>query len=176
SELSALVGYIRRAGRRPGIWIAPFIVAPDSRIATEHPDWLATMEGGQPLWGMFNPEWGGGRDGIMYALDTTKPEVIAHLEHVAQSLVEAGFAYLKLDFTFAPSFDGVWADASRTPAQRVRAGFDAIRRGAGEDTFLLGCGARSEEHTSELQSRENLVCRLLLEKKKNEEIQVWTFW
>src|SRR5690606_41336198 len=27
--------------------------------------------------------------------------------------------------------------------------------------------ARSEEHTSELQSRENLVCRLLLEKKNN---------
>src|SRR5690606_39618594 len=27
---------------------------------------------------------------------------------------------------------------------------------------------RSEEHTSELQSRENLVCRLLLEKKKDE--------
>src|SRR5690606_40723451 len=27
-------------------------------------------------------------------------------------------------------------------------------------------GSRSEEHTSELQSRENLVCRLLLEKKK----------
>src|SRR5690606_42058441 len=27
---------------------------------------------------------------------------------------------------------------------------------------------RSEEHTSELQSRENLVCRLLLEKKKNQ--------
>src|SRR5690606_40629816 len=34
---------------------------------------------------------------------------------------------------------------------------------------LLGLGPigiRSEEHTSELQSRENLVCRLLLEKKK----------
>src|SRR3712207_7452575 len=28
-------------------------------------------------------------------------------------------------------------------------------------------GARSEEHTSELQSRQYLVCRLLLEKKKN---------
>src|SRR5699024_658684 len=28
-------------------------------------------------------------------------------------------------------------------------------------------GARSEEHTSELQSRFDLVCRLLLEKKKN---------
>src|SRR5690606_41273500 len=30
----------------------------------------------------------------------------------------------------------------------------------------LSVQARSEEHTSELQSRENLVCRLLLEKKK----------
>src|SRR5690606_41981502 len=30
---------------------------------------------------------------------------------------------------------------------------------------VIGVG-RSEEHTSELQSRENLVCRLLLEKKK----------
>src|SRR2546430_12273692 len=28
--------------------------------------------------------------------------------------------------------------------------------------------ARSEEHTSELQSQSNLVCRLLLEKKKND--------
>src|SRR3712207_8894635 len=32
---------------------------------------------------------------------------------------------------------------------------------------LLGCHRRSEEHTSELQSRQYLVCRLLLEKKKN---------
>src|SRR5690606_41818688 len=31
----------------------------------------------------------------------------------------------------------------------------------------VSLGLRSEEHTSELQSRENLVCRLLLEKKKN---------
>src|SRR3712207_8512754 len=30
------------------------------------------------------------------------------------------------------------------------------------------CGARSEEHTSELQSRQYLVCRLLLEKKKKD--------
>src|SRR3712207_8034998 len=30
----------------------------------------------------------------------------------------------------------------------------------------LGCHIRSEEHTSELQSRQYLVCRLLLEKKK----------
>src|SRR5439155_25961246 len=33
------------------------------------------------------------------------------------------------------------------------------------DSPLLGGGTRSEEHTSELQSRGQLVCRLLLEKK-----------
>src|SRR5438093_6217930 len=33
-----------------------------------------------------------------------------------------------------------------------------------------GAGDRSEEHTSELQSLTNLVCRLLLEKKKKERI------
>src|SRR5690606_41928332 len=37
--------------------------------------------------------------------------------------------------------------------------------------------ARSEEHTSELQSRENLVCRLLLEKKKSgSAIREWPLW
>src|SRR5690606_23989062 len=36
-----------------------------------------------------------------------------------------------------------------------------------EKNALLQFEFRSEEHTSELQSRENLVCRLLLEKKKN---------
>src|SRR5207302_8877424 len=38
--------------------------------------------------------------------------------------------------------------------------------GEGPRDELVEVGERSEEHTSELQSRENLVCRLLLEKKK----------
>src|SRR3712207_8209660 len=33
---------------------------------------------------------------------------------------------------------------------------------------------RSEEHTSELQSRQYLVCRLLLEKKKNNKINLYS--
>src|SRR5690349_23190944 len=36
-----------------------------------------------------------------------------------------------------------------------------------QNRFMLNALARSEEHTSELQSRRDLVCRLLLEKKKN---------
>src|SRR3712207_8203520 len=41
----------------------------------------------------------------------------------------------------------------------------AVRRGQGH--HAAGAG-RSEEHTSELQSRQYLVCRLLLEKKKKQ--------
>src|SRR5438105_9364526 len=38
----------------------------------------------------------------------------------------------------------------------------------------LGDALRSEEHTSELQSRVDLVCRLLLEKKKKKKHSEWT--
>src|SRR2546430_13520351 len=45
------------------------------------------------------------------------------------------------------------------------------RRGGGIETSRGGAddrvGRRSEEHTSELQSQSKIVCRLLLEKKKN---------
>src|SRR5438093_5678865 len=47
--------------------------------------------------------------------------------------------------------------------------FDAARRG--RDPAGKADGRRSEEHTSELQSLTNLVCRLLLEKKKKKKIR-----
>src|SRR5256885_17175931 len=54
----------------------------------------------------------------------------------------------------------------------ARAGRDARRRSGGPPRRLRprasgSVASRSEEHTSELQSPCNLVCRLLLEKKKN---------
>src|SRR5687767_15722615 len=52
-------------------------------------------------------------------------------------------------------------------AHRVRAEVDAI--GVGVGTILVDDPERSEEHTSELQSLAYLVCRLLLEKKKNKQ-------
>src|SRR3712207_8483606 len=48
--------------------------------------------------------------------------------------------------------------------ERAGEGLDALRAASGGVVDVLA--ARSEEHTSELQSRQYLVCRLLLEKKK----------
>src|SRR5438046_3289268 len=44
------------------------------------------------------------------------------------------------------------------------------RRSPGSGRTGDGCSSRSEEHTSELQSLTNLVCRLLLEKKKHQQL------
>src|SRR5438876_5344428 len=54
------------------------------------------------------------------------------------------------------------ADARRDGGARDRPRRHPSARAAG----LTAVGARSEEHTSELQSPVHLVCRLLLEKKK----------
>src|SRR5258708_31834129 len=43
---------------------------------------------------------------------------------------------------------------------------DVVLAAAGNTPTLEALAARSEEHTSELQSPDHLVCRLLLEKKK----------
>src|SRR5205085_4052236 len=44
----------------------------------------------------------------------------------------------------------------------------AARRSPSSHSTRASSGTRSEEHTSELQSQSNLVCRLLLEKKKKQ--------
>src|SRR5437667_5632920 len=44
------------------------------------------------------------------------------------------------------------------------------RLGRDREAHQSRAGARSEEHTSELQSHHDLVCRLLLEKKKKKKI------
>src|SRR2546422_11632938 len=49
-----------------------------------------------------------------------------------------------------------------------RDGVDAVLPEPGRDRLAVQGPDRSEEHTSELQSRLHLVCRLLLEKKKQE--------
>ena len=138
SGVDGIAAAISGSGRTPGIWIAPFLAAPDSELTHAHPEWLAAAPDADGFAiGMYNESWGG----VMAVLDTTQPEVLEHLASTAASLVAAGYRYLKLDFTFAAAMPGRYADPTRTPAERVRAGFDAIRRGAGDQTFIVGCGA-----------------------------------
>src|SRR5947209_16686808 len=78
----------------------------------------------------------------------------------------------RLRLSFAPARRTVARPPSRVPGVaptrrllRSRCGFRAANTGKRRSRLRY---TRSEEHTSELQSRQYLVCRLLLEKKKTE--------
>src|SRR5688500_6395621 len=68
--------------------------------------------------------------------------------------------YGRLEILVNAAGVAVWGDIERTTLEQWR----FVNQVNAEGTFL-----RSEEHTSELQSPCNLVCRLLLEKKKDKE-------
>jgi alpha-galactosidase len=133
--LEHLAGRIRQKGYTAGLWLAPFVVDPRSRLAQEHPDWLVKDKKGKPIRSGFFYQFFG------YTLDASHP---AAQEHVVQLLDKIahqwGFGFVKTDFVYAGALPGVRHDRSLTRAQVFRKGMQAVRTGIGEETFLLGCG------------------------------------
>jgi len=127
--LGGLASRIADAGRRPGIWVAPFLVGADSRLAADHPDWLV---GGATAGRNWDQE--------LHVLDVTHPAAAEHLAGVFRTLVEQGFTYFKLDFLYAGALPGRrHVDASELDAYQE--GLRLIRRSVGEQPILLGSGA-----------------------------------
>ncbi|MGH7785573.1 MAG: alpha-galactosidase [Candidatus Binatia bacterium] len=130
---------IRAAGFDAGIWLAPFLARPESRLFEEQPAWFVRARSGRPRPGCWNPAWSFGRPA--YALDTTHPEVLEWLYQLGRTLVQQwGYRILKLDFLYAAALPGERFDPHATRAQALRRGLQALRDGAGDDAFLLGCG------------------------------------
>src|SRR3712207_8514692 len=65
----------------------------------------------------------------------------------------------------------VWSPPVAGARQRPATPAGVPPRASGSPSSTTTCCPRSKEHTSELQSRQYLVCRLLLEKKKNQQSQ-----
>jgi len=124
----------------PGIWLAPFIARRNSQLYNEHRDWFLTDKNGKPIKAGWNPNWGIG--GNFYALDTTNPDFQNYLCHVVHTMVhEWGFKYLKLDFTYAASLYGLAFNQELSSAERLTLGYRLIRKAAGNDVIILGCGS-----------------------------------
>lgn len=117
SSLPALAARIRRAGRRAGIWVAPFIVGARSRLAREHPEWLT---------GDAGHNW----DQDLRGLHPGRAEGL--LREVFGALRSYGFDYFKLDFLYAGAPAGL---------EEYRHGLAVIREAVGPDAYLIGCGA-----------------------------------
>src|SRR5690349_22747456 len=72
-------------------------------------------------------------------------------------------------FPYTTLFRSQWP---REAAPAATASPASVRAARNASRSLCRRAARSEEHTSELQSRRDLVCRLLLEKKKQKYIHI----
>jgi len=131
--MADLVADVTDRGYRPGLWLAPFLVQEDAALVADHPEWLLSDDG--------EPVTAGRRHGEMYGLDTTHPGVQDWLADTVGTVTDDwGFSYLKLDFLYAAALPADrHGDATR--AEAYRRGLATIRDAAGEDTFLLGCGA-----------------------------------
>jgi alpha-galactosidase len=126
---------IREAGFTPGIWLAPVISQPRSRIAREHPEWILRDERGRPVSAGFSSV------GFSQGLDVTHPEVEGYLQQLIAAVVhEWGYSYLKLDFLYGAALPGRRYRPGVTRAQALRRALEIIRTAAGPETILLGCG------------------------------------
>ena len=130
SSLGAVVDRIRGAGRRAGIWVAPFLLGARSATLRDHPDWA--IEGADP---------GTGWDQQLAALDITRPGAEAYLREVFGTFRDLGIDYFKIDFIFAGAMDGRRADPSVSGVEAYRHGLRVIRESIGPEAYLLGCGA-----------------------------------
>jgi alpha-galactosidase len=138
ADLPGTIGRIRAAGRRAGIWIAPWLVGLSSRLYADHPDWVVREPGsGSP----GEPVWAGNvvRDDCA-ALDLTNPDAARYLRDVMETMRGWGVDYFKIDFCYAGAYDGV----RHSPVPGVAAyrdGLRLIRAAIGPDALLVGCGA-----------------------------------
>jgi alpha-galactosidase len=133
SGMGRLAKEIAASGLRPGLWLAPFIALPGSRVARERPDLLLQGRAGSPVPAGYN--WGG----PFYSFDTTIPEVQDRLRALIERVVGWGFTYLKLDFMSAAAVTGRRRGGVHRE-QAYREAVTSIREAAGEDVYLLGSG------------------------------------
>lgn len=130
-----LANEIRARGMTPGLWLAPFILHPQSETAHSHPEWLLRGRLGLPVNAGF--VW----NAFTRALDLSVPAALDHaVESVRRAAQDWGYPYLKLDFLYAGALAGRRADRSRTRAQILRQALERVRSAVGEETTLLGCG------------------------------------
>jgi alpha-galactosidase len=134
SGMGALANKIRASKRTAGLWLAPLLAVPSSRLYREHPDWLLRDPYGALVSAGFN--WGE----PLYAVDTTHPEALDWLAELMKQVRAWGFDYLKLDFLYAGALPGKrHTDLPREAAYRQ--GLGIMREAMGADAYFLTCGA-----------------------------------
>ncbi|HLP92962.1 MAG TPA: glycoside hydrolase family 36 protein [Saprospiraceae bacterium] len=98
--MGAVATAAKNKGLVPGLWLAPFLAAPQSEILRRNPEWVLKDKNGQPIRAGWNPRWGG----WYYALNFYQDGVKEYLSGVFHRMLDQwGFDLLKLDGLYAVS-------------------------------------------------------------------------
>lgn len=129
--MAELAAHAREAGLLPGLWLAPFVCSRESRLFSDHPDWLLLDDDKKPV--MTGDHWGGA-----FALNLRNQKVREYLRTVLKTITEKwGFKLLKLDFLYAACMvphDGM------NRGELIADALDLLRQNVGDDVRLLFCG------------------------------------
>lgn len=130
---------IKEAGYIPGIWTAPFVIAPDAAILRKYPDLILRDADGEPC--IFPCA-----EGPCRILDPTAPHAPDYLNHLFTQLEAMGFRYHKLDFVRAVLLreNARYHDPSANRASVCRRGLELIRRALAKNSILQVCGGLFE--------------------------------
>lgn len=129
--LAPVAAAARDRGYLPGLWMAPFVCERESRLFSEHPDWLLHGQGGELV--TTGSQWSG-----QVALDTQVPEVRAYVTACLRNATQNwGFGFLKLDFLYGAC---MLPHAGLNRGELMADALGLIREAVGEDVLVDLCG------------------------------------
>lgn len=141
SGFERVVSDILKAGKKPALWLAPFIASENSELFKQHPDWFATALDGN-LVSADKITYGGWRDLNWYPLDFSKAEAVAYIQNVFSYFHDKlNIKYFKLDACYWGAINGYKFASGNSRIDNYREGLKAILSVVGKDSFVLGCNA-----------------------------------
>ncbi|WP_434996664.1 glycoside hydrolase family 36 protein [Vibrio scophthalmi] len=125
-DVKQQIKQIRAAGKKPAIWLAPFIAQQQSELFKHYPDWFVKNEADRPLKaeeithaGWHSTPW--------YILDMTNPDVQEHIGEVVRYMrVEWGIELFKLDACYWGAIKAQRSQTGLTGVEAYRMGMQAI--------------------------------------------------
>ncbi|OGV92329.1 hypothetical protein A3B57_02425 [Microgenomates group bacterium RIFCSPLOWO2_01_FULL_47_10] len=105
--MKQLTGNIHGLGLKTGLWMAPFLIDPKSKLYRLHPDWIVRDKWGHPINGwLFMPRISSLLGFKKFILDYENPLVKKYIFNTLSHAIEKWhIKLLKLDFLYAPYFN-----------------------------------------------------------------------
>lgn len=128
----SLPGKIAATGAIPGIWVGPTTVHHSHSIVTQHPEWLQRIDG-VPAISFGN--W----DGDTYYLEIDNPDAREFMFDIIRLLVDQGWRYFKLDFTYPITAARQAFDRKKTMLESLRSLYQLLRDACGPDVLMSAC-------------------------------------